>query len=76
MKRKKRSLRSVFDDLKGNPERVFLTFRYPVNQKVSEQVVKSLLGIYTKEIEDGKVDYYKRKKEGYCYFMLFLIDVT
>jgi len=62
--------------LTGNPEKVILTFRYPLDQKVSVEVVKSVLGIYGKEIEDGKVDYYQRKKEGVYYFMLFSIDVT
>lgn len=76
MKRKKRLLRSVYEELKGNPERVFLTFRYPVDQKVSEQTVKTVLGVFEKQINDGTVDYYKRKKEGVCYFMLFSVNVT
>lgn len=76
MKRKQRSAEWIYKELKSYPNKVILTFQYPIDQDVSGQMAKNILNTYRNEIQEGTVDYYQRKKDGTFYFILFWTQVA
>ena len=72
MKRRKSSPELI----RKNPDKIILTFSYPLNQDVTQQVMKSILKFYRNEIQEGTVDYFKKKKDGSIYFILYRIPDT
>jgi hypothetical protein len=71
VRRKQKPAEWIYKELKSKPNKVILTFQYPLDQDVSGQMVKNILSTYGNEIQDGIVDYYQRKKDGTFYFILF-----
>ena len=74
MRRKQKPAEWIYKELKGHPNKVILTFQYPLEQEISGQMVKNILSTYRTEIQDGIVDYYQKKKDRTFYFILFWTD--
>lgn len=76
MRRKQMSAEWIYKELKGHPNRIILTFQYPLDRDVSGQMVKNVLSTYRNEIQEGTVDYYQKKKDGSLYLILFWTQET